>query len=323
MRFDGLRPSGSCQLDSPPLATVVIPTRDRAARVAEAVASVLSQTFGDFELLVIDDAGNDSTAKTVRCVADRRIRLIRHALPKGASAARNTGIQAARGHCVAFLDDDDVWAPTALATQLCAIDGYVATVCAARRRSGATVRPFRGREVTLDYLRRGYRLGGGTSAIVALTAIAREEGFDEQLPCGQDWDFLIRLARRGRVRYVPDALVLYDDRPHFGITTSAANLSWISLERRTLVWRKHRQLLGERLYRLHCARSYLAYLLHRDHKTRHLLAVAASFGIPAVTRVLLEKMIRSAARLVRVRRRLRRSMGLRRGRLTSCPPPRP
>ena len=97
--------------DSNPMFTVVIPTYGRPEFLAEAIASVTAQTFADFECVVVDDASPEPATLP----PDPRLRLIRREHNGGPPAARNTGIDAARGTYVAFLDDDDVWRPERLA----------------------------------------------------------------------------------------------------------------------------------------------------------------------------------------------------------------
>jgi glycosyltransferase involved in cell wall biosynthesis len=95
-----------------PTFSVVIPTFGRPAFLAEAIASVLGQTFADFECIVVDDASPEPASLP----ADPRLRLVRREQNGGPPAARNTGIDAAEGRYVAFLDDDDIWTPERLAS---------------------------------------------------------------------------------------------------------------------------------------------------------------------------------------------------------------
>ena len=90
-----------------PLISVVIPTYKRASTVPRAIKSVLSQTYTNLEVLVVDDCSPDDTQSVVRSIADDRIRYLRHETNKGLPTVRNTGIGAARGDYVAFLDDDE------------------------------------------------------------------------------------------------------------------------------------------------------------------------------------------------------------------------
>ena len=99
-----------------PWVSVIIPTYNRAALVAEALASVQAQTYRDFEIVVVDDGGTDGTAAAL--AEWREVKVLRHSRRRGVSAARNTGINAARGQWLAFLDSDDLWLPDKLARQI-------------------------------------------------------------------------------------------------------------------------------------------------------------------------------------------------------------
>ena len=94
--------------------SAIIPTYNRANIVIRAIQSVLNQTYQNFELLVIDDGSQDNTEEIVTGIHDNRIKYIRHEKNKGVAAARNTGIEAAKGEFIAFLDSDDEWLPNKL-----------------------------------------------------------------------------------------------------------------------------------------------------------------------------------------------------------------
>jgi glycosyltransferase involved in cell wall biosynthesis len=97
-----------------PTFSVIVPTCDRPELLREAVGTVLAQTFGDLECIVVDDAGTQA----LDLPADPRLRVLHHERRIGAGAARNTGLDAARGTFVAFLDDDDLWGEDRLAVAL-------------------------------------------------------------------------------------------------------------------------------------------------------------------------------------------------------------
>lgn len=104
----------------PPLpgVSVIIPTYNSARYIGSCVQSVLGQTFGAFEIIVVDDCSTDDTVRIVTEMAQRdgRIRLVRHAKNSGAaSQPRNTGLRMSRGKYIGFLDSDDMYTPTALA----------------------------------------------------------------------------------------------------------------------------------------------------------------------------------------------------------------
>jgi len=101
-----------------PTVSVVIPTYNRADVLPRAVDSVLGQTVADLELVVVDDGSTDDTADVLASYDDDRLRYVAHETNRGANVARNTGIEAAEGEYVAFLDSDDEWKPTKLERQL-------------------------------------------------------------------------------------------------------------------------------------------------------------------------------------------------------------
>src|SRR5215213_11041251 len=103
--------------DAPsPEVSVVIPTRNRCDQLLVAIDSALAQEEVAVEVLVVDDGSTDGTEHVLSAV--KGVRIIRHAATRGVATARNAGISAAAGQWVAFLDDDDVWAPWKLRRQL-------------------------------------------------------------------------------------------------------------------------------------------------------------------------------------------------------------
>src|SRR5437773_12542953 len=100
------------------LVSVVVPTRNRPRMLATCLRARLAQVDVDCEVIVVDDG----SSPPVSARTDAHVKLIRHATPQGASAARNSGIAASRGEWVAFCDDDDLWAPDKLSAQLDAAD---------------------------------------------------------------------------------------------------------------------------------------------------------------------------------------------------------
>ncbi|SDC02968.1 Glycosyltransferase involved in cell wall bisynthesis [Paenibacillus sp. UNCCL117] len=102
--------------------SVLLPTRNRAGYLRLAIGSVLAQTFGDFELLVLDDGSTDHTQRLVESFADPRIRYYRHPTRLGMASNWNFGVEHSRGRYVAFLHDDDEWEPEFLKTAAEALD---------------------------------------------------------------------------------------------------------------------------------------------------------------------------------------------------------
>ena len=96
--------------------SVVIPLYNKEGQIAHTLQSVFTQTFQNFEIVIVDDGSTDNSVEEVERFDDSRIRLI-HQTNAGVSAARNRGIEEARGELIAFLDADDEWKPEYLATQ--------------------------------------------------------------------------------------------------------------------------------------------------------------------------------------------------------------
>lgn len=94
-----------------PFFSVVIALYNKENYVADALHSIFSQTFGDFEVIVVNDGSTDRSADIARSFPDARLKIIDHASNKGLNAARNTGIASALSQNIAFLDADDVWKP--------------------------------------------------------------------------------------------------------------------------------------------------------------------------------------------------------------------
>jgi len=101
-----------------PKISVIIPTHNRPELLKKAVGSVLSQTYKDLEVIVVDDGMEKRADSVIKEFNDSRIKHIQHQEEKGGSAARNTGIRASSGEFIAFLDDDDEWLPEKLETQM-------------------------------------------------------------------------------------------------------------------------------------------------------------------------------------------------------------
>lgn len=104
----------------PVAVSILMPAYEATATLGDAVASVRVQSFGDWELLIVDDGSRDGTHGVAAEAArqDARIRVLRHPENRGAAAARNSGLAAARGRRIAFLDADDLWMPEKLARQI-------------------------------------------------------------------------------------------------------------------------------------------------------------------------------------------------------------
>ncbi len=193
--------------------SVIIPTYNRAGFLADAVDSVLAQTWNDFEILVVDDGSTDGT----RNVAGRYGGQVRYLYKEneGPSSARNMGIKEARGVYVAFLDSDDVWEPEKLRIQMDFMgeNSEVRLVCTDSSLMGST--ECRERKLRRDFIGNLFPILYSNSFIRTSTVLMakdcfREIGyFDERYRSAEDYDVWLRVARRYPIAYLNQPLVRY------------------------------------------------------------------------------------------------------------------
>jgi glycosyltransferase involved in cell wall biosynthesis len=184
-----------------PLISVVVPTYNRAHLIPRALSSALGQSHREIELIVVDDGSTDGTAELLARPSDPRIRYIQHEVRRNAAAARNTGIRAASGSFVAFLDSDDEWLPTHLERKLrLLMESPHGGVFGSFR----VMRDGRSREHRSDWNGAGSlaeAILSGTADARTSTFLFRREAllgvmFDEELEKHQDWDLAIRIEDR-------------------------------------------------------------------------------------------------------------------------------
>lgn len=274
-----------------PCISVVVPVHNRESLVAQAIDSVLSQSFVDFEVLVVDDGSTDGTSQVVERYGDPRVRLIRLGTNRGSNPARNAGIRAARGSILCFLDSDDLYLPgklSATAARFSAdpgldvlVDSYVRVNSPRAKRSHAEIRnPDTAN--TNEFARALFtrELAKATSAIsVRREAAIRAGLFDEAVRQRQDFDFLIRLSETANCASSREILWIKGwtgDR-----LTSRERFVAATVE---LVHR-HPQYLDNPIYRGGLARDIArnGYLLLREKKWRAAFAglalAAGAFGL--------------------------------------------
>jgi glycosyltransferase involved in cell wall biosynthesis len=195
------------------LVSVVIPTYNRAALVAQALASVKAQTYRDFEIIVVDDGGADGTFEAMS--AEAGVRVLRQAHRRGVAAARNLGVAAARGEWLAFLDSDDLWLPDKLARQIFWLEGQPESlICQTEetwvRRGVRVNKPLGHRKVAGGiFLPSLERCMISPSAVILHRRLFEDHGwFDETLAAAEDYDLWLRLTWRYEVGLVDEPLVL-------------------------------------------------------------------------------------------------------------------
>ena len=207
-----------------PLVSIIIPTYNRADVIERALNSVISQTYKNFEVIIVDDGSKDNTEEVVNNFIKKlknkfKIQYIR--LPKnyGANFARNYGIKLSEGDLIAFLDSDDIWLPKKLELQ-------VKKMSCSKRNYGAVYTSFwrvypNGAKVLEPNVNKYKKLEGNilkvllgdglaiTSTLVVKRLVLEEVGmFDESLRRFQEWDLLIRISKRFEIGFVNQPLVI-------------------------------------------------------------------------------------------------------------------
>lgn len=179
------------------LVSVVIPTHNRAELVKRAVQSVLSQSYSNIEIIVVDDGSSDNTSSLLEeFVTTGLIRYIRHDLPQGASAARNRGIMAARGKYIAGLDDDDIFEPRRIQELINAYDpnySFVYSYSYIIRNGKKFLRRYSS-DITLKKIL--YRNLVGNQILTERYRMIGVGCFDTEFPSRQDHDMWTRLIER-------------------------------------------------------------------------------------------------------------------------------
>jgi glycosyltransferase involved in cell wall biosynthesis len=202
-----------------PTVSVVIPTYNRPEMLQRAVESVVAQTYEAIELVVVDDHSPTPAAEALDRVATgslASVSSLRHEENRGGSAARSTGIEAANGEWIAFLDDDDEWEPTKIEKQVeraAEADDDSVLVYTGIRQVGsdgstnAVKTPTTEGDVVEELLRGNFI--GSYSAVMVDTGTIEAVGLpDRRFPSWQDWEWYLRLAQEGTFLSVPEPLVI-------------------------------------------------------------------------------------------------------------------
>ena len=200
-----------------PLISVVIPVYNAEKYIAETINSILSQTHTNLEIVAVDDGSKDSSVELLKTFGEK-VRVIEQS-NSGPAAARNRGVQEARGEWIAFIDSDDIWLPEKLEKQLaytapkyqwsytdCVFMGGVND---GRRDSEFSVK-HEG-QILKHLVERNFI---GTSSILIRRDLYLDEGgFDEKLKSIEDWEFWVRIAAREAVGFINEAFVKYRIHP--------------------------------------------------------------------------------------------------------------
>lgn len=213
--FDYHLPSSGSSI---PVVSVIIPTYNRAHSLGKSIKSILTQSYQDFEVIVVDDRSTDNTEQIIKNFNDPRIKYIQHQHNSGAAVARNTGLENSSGRYIAFLDSDDEWLPQKLTKQ-------VELLQQSRPEVGVV---YTGMEIVNEFDRvkrikvpthRGSLhntllfanvVGTPSTVMVKREYLEQVKGFDPDiLQFAADADLWVRLSQLCEFEFISEALVRY------------------------------------------------------------------------------------------------------------------
>lgn len=238
-----------------PQFSIILPAFNAAPFIKQTIGSILAQTCGDFELLVIDDGSSDMTAE-IASAMDPRV-TVHKQQNQGIALARNAGIAKASGKWIAFMDHDDIWHPQKLSTQAEVLEFN--TECDVV--FGEFIRwdprtPPHFLDATLDAKLIDEDLSGNilhrlvqTNWVLLSTAVIRREVFDRvglfdpKMPPSDDWDFFLRVAESSRFVKLAQPVTLY--RVHEGQTSRKLTPTNVEFEVRVQALTRLNELGGK------------------------------------------------------------------------------
>ncbi|MHC0055789.1 glycosyltransferase family 2 protein [Actibacterium sp. D379-3] len=218
-----------------PLISVVVPVYNRAHLVGRALGGLITQSYRNLDIIVVDDRSDDDIEGAIAAVGDSRVRLIRREKNGGAAAARNTGVAAARGDYIAFHDSDDVSLFDRFDRSMRMLQdnpGHIGVYTASiahidtpeAQHGQAAARPLpppHRSPLSGDLFRetiRGNFIDLPTM-LLRRQAVLNAGPFDERLRNNEDWDFTLRLTRQGPFAFIPQPLYIFSYQPR----TAAGN----------------------------------------------------------------------------------------------------
>jgi glycosyltransferase involved in cell wall biosynthesis len=235
-------------MNDKPEVSVVIPTFNRANELRNSIKSVLSQTFSDFELIIVDDASSDNTEEIITHFHDHRLRYIKLSNNVGGAEARNVGIREARGDYVAFQDSDDEWTCSKLEISIRELEskpecGAVFSDFTQIWETGSRTMPMWRSPFEQEHFYDSLLWNNvvDTPTLVVRKSILESlDGFDASMPRYQDWELALRLAKVTRFTYITEPLIL--SYVTAGSITYNKQAHRIALE---IIYKKHEKHIGE------------------------------------------------------------------------------
>ena len=233
------------------LVSVIIPVYNREHLILNSIESVLSQSYQNIELIIIDDASTDGTEFAVRGVDDGRVKYYKQNNNKGPSAARNLGVQKANGELIAFLDSDDEWYLNKIEKQVNIFaeldDDFAAVFCNYETIDFKTKEKLGERIIKVDVCE-NFRSGSQFETPSPCTMLIKTEayknvnGYDERLKANEDTELAIKLCKRYKL-YLQDDTLVRVTRNHESLMGNSENYA----QARELIIEKHKDFLSKNI----------------------------------------------------------------------------
>lgn len=199
-------------VDSPKV-SVIVPTYNRADRLERALNSIVSQTYQDFELIVVDDGSTDKTSQLMKSFPKAQYFYIKK--NSGVSKARNVGLAFAKGELICFLDSDDLWKEKKIQIQSLWLENNKdSQICYTDEiwvRNGVRVNPMnRHRKYSGDIFRHclGLCIVSPSSVMIRAKLFDEIGNFDESLPACEDYDLWLRIASKYAFHFIEEPLII-------------------------------------------------------------------------------------------------------------------
>ncbi|MCC3411328.1 MULTISPECIES: glycosyltransferase [unclassified Microcoleus] len=291
------RYSGYAQINSvvqriaeSPFVSVIIPTKDRPEMLEIAVKSVLNQTHENLQIIVINDGGVDIQTRLDKLNSESNITYLNHSQNQERSAARNTGIRAARGEYIAYLDDDDMYYPNHIQTlvEFLKNSDYKvaysdAVMAEQQKQNGQYVTINRSVPYSLDFDYNKILVGNFIPMLCLMheKSCLDETGlFDVNLNTHEDWDLLIRLSRSFKIAHINQTTCEFTRRDDSTTTTSKNRADFVRT--REIIYNKYSQY----------AQDNLAVI-----EAQHLAFTSEAKEVATQLEIIQEKLIQSQSQL--------------------------
>ena len=250
------------------LVSVIVPTYNRPDWLGETLQSILAQTYREFEIIVVNDAGPDVSHIIEPLNADGRIRLVNHEKNQGLAGARNTGIRAARGKYIAYLDDDDIFHPHHLATLVGHLEATGAAVAYSdshravqRKEGGRHVIVQRDVPYSHDWDSDKILVQNFVPVLCFMhekRCIEEAGWFDESLTTHEDWDLWIRMSRLFNFSHVKEITCEFRWRDDGSSMSSSRRVDF--LRTANIIYRKNPEFVENRRDIRHRRQQFLLEL---------------------------------------------------------------